>query len=57
MREEIVESMVVSFEDITKEFVLIQIDQFNLKNKTEVERIVFKEIKNGYKAYVKFKKL
>ena len=53
----LIQTSQITFEGLTKQMVLLQIDSFNQQNGTEVVRIVFTDVIDGYKAYVKFKEV
>ena len=57
LTRELINTSAITFEGLTKQMVLLQIDNFNQQNGTEVVRVVFKDVPNGYKAYVKFKEV
>lgn len=55
LQKEIIEKMVITFHDSTKQAVLLQIDNYTVQNNLEVVRLIVKEYAGGYKASVKFK--
>lgn len=52
--KEIIEKFVITFNDNTKESVLLQIDSYAQENDLEIIRLIVKEFAGGYKASVKF---
>lgn len=52
--KEIIESMIITFHDGTKEDVLRQVDSYSQEYNLEIVRLIVKEYAGGYKASVKF---